>query len=87
MKYNYCKKYSPRFVLAAMCFFLLLLSSPAASAQDFSSMDNDLSLLEDLINDTLANTEEQQKLLEDLKQNLRQDIARHSREDEKCRMP
>ena len=70
MNLKCCEKYSPRFVLAAMYFFSLLLSSPAASAQDFSSVDNDLAQLESLINDTIANTEEQQKLLEDLKQTL-----------------
>ena len=70
MKQKCRKKYLPHFVIAATYFFLLLLSSPAASAQDFSSVDNDLSLLEDLIEDTIANTQEQQKLLEDLKQNL-----------------
>ena len=70
MKPTYCKKYLPRFVLAAMLFIFSSLSSPAASAQDFSSVDNDLAQLESLINDTIANTEEQQKLLEDLKQTL-----------------
>jgi chromosome segregation ATPase len=33
-------------------------------------VDSDLRLLENLINDTLNNTEEQQKLLEDLKRSL-----------------
>ena len=36
-----------------------------AYSQDFSSLDSDLELLENLIADTLLNTEEQQKLLED----------------------
>ena len=51
-------------------FFLSLLFSQAVYAQDFSSIDTDLQALENLINDTLLNTAEQQKLLEDLKQNL-----------------
>ena len=54
---------------ALLCTFFSL-SSPVAFAQDFSSIDNDLQTLEDLINDTLVNTQEQQKLLEDLKKNL-----------------
>ena len=60
------KKYS-----AFVLFFLLLLALPqAVFSQDFSSIDLDLAQLEDLINDTIANTREQQKLLEDLKRNL-----------------
>jgi len=54
---------------ALFCVFSSL-SSPVAFAQDFSSIDNDLQTLEDLINDTLTNTQEQQKLLENLKKNL-----------------
>ncbi|GBU28742.1 hypothetical protein R84B8_02302 [Treponema sp. R8-4-B8] len=54
----------------ALFFIFSSLSSPVAYAQDFSSIDNDLAQLENLINDTLTNTQEQQKLLEDLKQNL-----------------
>jgi len=49
---------------------LLTVTSQAAFAQDFSSIDNDLQTLESLINDTLTNTQEQQKLLEGLKKNL-----------------
>jgi septal ring factor EnvC (AmiA/AmiB activator) len=65
------KKYSPHFTVAVLCFCVFSsLSSPVAFAQDFSSIDNDLAQLENLINDTLINTQEQQKLLEDLKQNL-----------------
>jgi septal ring factor EnvC (AmiA/AmiB activator) len=60
------KKYSA-FVLL---FLLFLLLSQAVYSQDFSSIDLDLAQLEDLINDTIANTREQQKLLEDLKKNL-----------------
>ena len=47
-----------------------LLSSPAASSQDFSSIDSDLLQLENLISNTLSNTEKQQKSLEDLRRNL-----------------
>ncbi|WP_461257336.1 hypothetical protein [Treponema sp. R80B11-R83G3] len=35
---------------AVICFFFFSLSSPAAFAQDFSSIDNDLQTLEFLIN-------------------------------------
>jgi septal ring factor EnvC (AmiA/AmiB activator) len=55
---------------AVLCFLLFSLSSQDAYSLDFSSIDTDLQALENLINDTLANTEEQQKLLEDLKKNL-----------------
>ena len=60
------KKYSA----SALFFFLFLVLSQAVYSQDFSSIDMDLAQLEDLINDTIANTREQQKLLEDLKRNL-----------------
>ncbi len=60
------KKYS----VFALFFFLFLAFSQAVYSQDFSSIDSDLAQLEDLINDTIANTREQQKLLEDLKKNL-----------------
>ena len=53
------------FTVLGLCFFFCSLFS-----QPFSSIDSDLQALEDLINDTLRNTEEQQKLLEDLQQNL-----------------
>jgi hypothetical protein len=53
-------------VIALFCIFFSL-SSQAAFAQDFSSIDNDLQTLESLINDTLTNTQEQQKLLEEAK--------------------
>jgi uncharacterized protein YukE len=52
-----------------LCVFFLL-SSQAVWSQDFSSIDTDLQALEDLIADTLTNTQEQQKLLEDLRQSL-----------------
>jgi len=65
------KKYSIRLIAAVICFCVFSsLSSQAAYAQDFSSIDNDLQTLESLINDTITNTQEQQKLLEDLKKNL-----------------
>ncbi|MDR0323636.1 MAG: hypothetical protein LBI12_04220 [Treponema sp.] len=51
-------------------FSLSLLFSAALWPQDFSSINSDLGLLENLINDTLENMQEQQKLLEDLKKNL-----------------
>ena len=57
-------------ILFFILFFLFLALSQDAFSQDFSSINQDLNLLESLIIDTLANTEEQQRLLEDLKQNL-----------------
>jgi len=70
MNPNPLKKYSPRLTAAVICFIFFSLSSPAAYSQDFSSIDQDLAQLESLINDTLTNTQEQQKQLEALKQNL-----------------
>jgi len=67
---KHLKHYSTHFTAAVICFIFFLLSSQAAFAQDFSSIDNDLAQLESLINDTLTNTQEQEKLLEDLKKNL-----------------
>jgi septal ring factor EnvC (AmiA/AmiB activator) len=64
------KKSSPRLTAAVILFFFSYLSSPAVYSQDFSSIDQDLAQLQSLINDTLANTQEQQKQLEDLKKNL-----------------
>ena len=61
------KKLIPSF--AFFCAFYLVLP-PAASPQDFSSIDSDLQQLENLIINTLSNTEEQQKLLEDLRKSL-----------------
>ena len=57
-------------IVSGLCFFCCLLFSQAAYPQDFSSVDRDLELLENLIYDTLSNTEEQQRLLESLKQSL-----------------
>ena len=54
----------------ALSFSFSLLFSQAAFPQGFSSIDTDLQALENLINDTIANTQGQQKLLENLKQNL-----------------
>ena len=59
----------PYAVFALFCIFFSL-SSQAAWPQDFSSIDTDLQALENLINDTIANTQEQQQLLENLKQSL-----------------
>jgi len=70
MNFNNYKKSSPCFTAAVICFFFSYLSSPAVYSQDFSSIDQDLTQLESLINDSLANTQEQQKQLETLKQNL-----------------
>ena len=55
---------------SALFFFLFLVLSQEAYSQDFSSIEQDLTQLEILIADTLANTEEQQRLLADLNQNL-----------------
>ena len=54
----------------ALCFFYCLLFSSAAWCQDFSSIDRDLLMLENLIADTILNTEEQQRLLDSLRANL-----------------
>jgi ElaB/YqjD/DUF883 family membrane-anchored ribosome-binding protein len=55
--------------LTFFCTFSLLFSQGVYS-QAFSSIDRDLAQLEDLINDSIANTTEQQKLLEDLRESL-----------------
>ena len=54
------------FLLLVFCLACL---SPLP-AQEFSDIDKDMDILENLILDTLRNTEAQQKLLEDLKLNL-----------------
>ena len=51
-------------------FTLFSLSSAVVLPQDFSSIDTDLQALETLLQDTINNTAEQQKLLEDLRQSL-----------------
>ena len=58
------------FIACVFCCVSCLLFSPAASSQDFTSIDSDLQQLEILIGSTLSSTEEQQKLLDDLKRNL-----------------
>ena len=70
MKAKSYQKYSPQSIAAVLCFTFFLLFSPAAYSQDFSSLDSDLEALETLIADTLLNTQEQQKLLENLRQSL-----------------
>ena len=71
MKSNFYKKSFPRLTAVVLLFVFFSLFSQVAFAQDsFSSLDNDLAQLENLIADTIANTEEQQRLLEDLRQNL-----------------
>ena len=54
----------------ALIVISCLLFSPALYCQDFSSIERGLDQLENLIADTLLNTQEQQKLLEDLQKNL-----------------
>jgi septal ring factor EnvC (AmiA/AmiB activator) len=54
----------------ALVFFYYSLFSPVVWPQDFSSIDNDLQTLENLIADTIASTQEQQRLLDDLRANL-----------------
>ena len=63
-------KFLSIFVGIACGFICFLLLPQAAFAQDFSSLDSDLQQLEDLINDTINNTNEQQKLLDSLKESL-----------------
>jgi citrate synthase len=63
------------YAVFALFYIFSSLSSPAAYSQDFTSLDQDLAQLENLINDSLANTQEQQKLLEDLKQSLTESDA------------
>ena len=59
-----------RFSVFVLFCFRLFFSAQALWSQDFSGIDRDLSQLENLIADTLRNTEEQQKLLDDLHQSL-----------------
>jgi len=67
MKPTPFKKYSPHFTAAVILFIFFSLSSSALYSQDFSSIDQDLAQLQDLINDSLANTQEQKKQLEGAK--------------------
>jgi chromosome segregation ATPase len=55
--------------LVLSCTLSLLLPR-AAFSQDFSSLDEDLSALESLIQNMLENSEAQQKQLDDLRKNL-----------------
>ena len=66
----YAKFLTPTKGAFVLFFIFSLLFSQAAWSQDFSSIDRDLTALENLIADTISNTEGQQKLLEDLRQNL-----------------
>ena len=67
---NNYKKSSQHSTIAVLFYIFFSLSLPAVYAQDFSSIDTDLQTLENLLQDTIANTAEQQKLLEDLKTSL-----------------
>jgi paraquat-inducible protein B len=60
----------PHFAVSVLFCFGFLLFLPALWSQEFTTIDRDLDRLENLIADTLRNTEEQQKLLEDLQKNL-----------------
>jgi hypothetical protein len=60
-------KLSPLFFAVLLCIGLSSLFSPVVFSQDFSSIDRDLSELESLIQDTLKNSAEQQKQLDDLR--------------------
>jgi septal ring factor EnvC (AmiA/AmiB activator) len=70
MMKNFYKKFLTRLTAGALFCILFSLSSLALLAQDFSSLDSDLQQLEDLILDTIATTQEQQKLLDNLRQSL-----------------
>ena len=61
---------SPKPLIRAIFCISSLLFSQAASPQDFTSVNNNLQQLENLMLDTLSNTEEQQRSLEDLRRNL-----------------
>jgi hypothetical protein len=56
--------------IAALLSACSLLLPQAASSQDFSSIGGDLLELENLIRDTLENSEAQLKQLDDLRKNL-----------------
>jgi septal ring factor EnvC (AmiA/AmiB activator) len=66
---NPCMK-KPAPAVFALCCICLSLLPQAAWPQDFSSIDRDLAELENLIQDTLENSEAQLKQLEDLQKNL-----------------
>jgi hypothetical protein len=63
-------KSSPPFSAFVLFFTFSLLLPRAASSQDFSSLDRDLSALENLIQDTIKNSGEQQRQLDDLRRTL-----------------
>ena len=63
-------KNTRRFAAVLFYWVCFLLFSQAAYSQDFSVVGRDLEQLENLIAATLTNTEEQQKLLENLQMNL-----------------
>jgi len=56
MKNKSYKKSFPPSTAVVLLFALSSLFSQVAFAQDFSSLDNDLAQLENLIQDTIANT-------------------------------
>jgi septal ring factor EnvC (AmiA/AmiB activator) len=66
------KNFPLSFSAFVILFTWLLLSPQAVSSQDFSSLDRDLAELENLIQDTLRNSEAQQKQLEDLRRTLKE---------------
>ena len=63
-------KNTRQFAAVLFCWACFSLLSQAAYSQDFSGVSRDLEELENLIAATLTNTEEQQRLLEDLQRNL-----------------
>jgi hypothetical protein len=72
MKKNFCKKSLTRLTASVLFFTFFSLSSQGVWSQDFSSIDTDLQALENLIADTLASTQEQERLLQDLRENLQE---------------
>jgi predicted nucleic acid-binding Zn-ribbon protein len=63
-------KSSPSFFAVVLFSILFSLFSQAAWSQEFTSIERELSELESLISDTLENSAEQQRQLEDLRKNL-----------------
>jgi septal ring factor EnvC (AmiA/AmiB activator) len=63
-------KVSPLFSAVLLFCTLSLLLPRVAFSQDFSSIGRDLTELESLIQDTITNSEEQQRQLDDLRKNL-----------------
>jgi len=58
------------FTVISIFLILCLFFPQAAFSQEFSSLDNDLETLENLIINTLSSTREQQILVDDLRKNL-----------------